>query len=75
MAEVVNIHYAKTHLSRLLMKVREGAEITIAKAGKPIARLVPVEPGRHRRPGGYGFQLGEEFFEPLPEGELKAWEE
>ena len=75
MAEVVNIHYAKTHLSRLLTRVLEGAEITIAKAGKPIARLVPIESGQHRRPGGYGFQLGEEFFEPLPEGELEAWEE
>lgn len=42
MALQVNIHEAKTNLSRLLARVREGEEIIIAKAGKPIARLVPV---------------------------------
>jgi prevent-host-death family protein len=42
MREVVNIHEAKTHLSRLLERVRRGAVITIAKAGTPIARLVPI---------------------------------
>jgi prevent-host-death family protein len=42
MADSVNIHDAKTHLSRLLARVRRGAVITIAKAGTPIARLVPV---------------------------------
>lgn len=42
MSDVVNIHEAKTHLSRLLERVRRGASITIAKAGTPIARLVPV---------------------------------
>ena len=40
----VNIHQAKTHLSRLLQRVAGGEEITIARAGKPIARLVAVEP-------------------------------
>ena len=42
MADTVNIHEAKTHLSRLLERVRRGATIVIAKAGEPIARLVPV---------------------------------
>ncbi len=42
MAETVNIHEAKTHLSRLLERVRRGATITIAKAGEPVAVLVPV---------------------------------
>jgi prevent-host-death family protein len=41
-AESVNIHQAKTHLSRLLERVRSGAVVTIAKAGVPVARLVPV---------------------------------
>jgi prevent-host-death family protein len=41
-SDTVNIHEAKTHLSRLLERVRRGATITIAKAGTPIARLVPV---------------------------------
>lgn len=39
---MVNIHEAKTHLSRLLERVRRGAVVTIAKAGVPVARLVPV---------------------------------
>ena len=42
MADVVNIHEAKTHLSRLLERVRRGATITIAKAGTPIALLIPA---------------------------------
>ncbi len=54
MGEMVNVHEAKTHLSRLLERVRLGEEITIAKAGKPVARLVAVEgprpqEGRPRR--------------------------
>jgi prevent-host-death family protein len=41
MEKIVNIHEAKTHLSRLLERVRRGEGVTIAKAGRPIARLVP----------------------------------
>jgi prevent-host-death family protein len=72
--EIVNVHDAKTHLSRLLERVRAGAEITLAKAGKPVARLVPLTSGQPRAPGGLHFALGEEFFEPLPDEELEAWE-
>ena len=51
MAEV-NIHEAKTHLSKLLRRVSAGEEIVIARAGKPVARLVPVaEPPRPRELG------------------------
>ena len=42
MSDIVNIHEAKTHLSRLLERVRRGASITIAKAGTPVALLVPA---------------------------------
>jgi prevent-host-death family protein len=50
--EVTNIHEAKTHLSRLLERVAEGEEIVIAKAGKPVARLVPYkDPKPKREPG------------------------
>jgi prevent-host-death family protein len=42
--ETVNIHEAKTHLSRLVERVQAGEEIIIAKAGRPAARLVPMEP-------------------------------
>ena len=48
MPETVNIHEAKTHLSRLIARVLRGASITIAKAGTPVAMLVPV--GRKRAP-------------------------
>lgn len=41
----VNIHFAKTHLSRLLEQVRAGEPVTIAKAGTPVARLVPIPAG------------------------------
>jgi len=47
--ETANIHEAKTHLSRLLERVARGEEIVIAKAGKPIAKLVPYEAPRPRR--------------------------
>jgi prevent-host-death family protein len=48
-AEVVNVHAAKTHLSRLLEQVEAGQEVVIARAGRPIARLVPyVEVPRRR---------------------------
>ena len=42
----VNIHEAKTHLSRLVERVQAGEEIVIAKAGRPAARLVPIEGAR-----------------------------
>jgi len=45
----VNIHEAKTQLSRLLKKVAEGEEVVIARNGEPVARLVPVEPPRKKR--------------------------
>lgn len=41
---VVNIHAAKTNLSRLIDEVTTGGEVVIARAGKPVARLVPFEP-------------------------------
>lgn len=42
MSTIVNVHEAKTHLSRLLETVATGEEIVIARAGKPVARLVPM---------------------------------
>jgi len=67
--EVVNVHEAKTHLSRLLERVERGEEIVVARAGKPVARLVPVEPVPRRRPiGKYRGEIwvSEDFDEPLP---------
>jgi len=52
MAAQVNVHEAKTHLSRLLERVEAGEEIVVARAGRPVARLVPHSTGRRRRQPG-----------------------
>jgi prevent-host-death family protein len=67
---MVNIHTAKTHLSRLVNEVAAGEEIVIAKAGKPVARLLPFEPrSEPRRPGMMKGKIwiSEDFDDPLPE--------
>lgn len=74
MSTIVNVHEAKTHLSRLLERVRAGEEFILTKAGKPCARLVPLEPREERQPGLVKGRITDAFFEPLPEEELKAWE-
>jgi prevent-host-death family protein len=76
MALVVNVHEAKTHFSRLLEQAHAGQEIILAKAGKPYARLMPLAPTAGRRqPGRLAGRVGEEFFEPLPDDVLAAWEQ
>ncbi len=50
----VNVYDAKTQLSRLLESVEQGEEIVIARAGRPVARLVPVADARPRVPGRWG---------------------
>lgn len=70
----VNTHEAKTHLSRLLGEVAVGKEVVIAKAGRPIARLVPFKGAPRRRPGLAKGRVTGAFFEPLPEREIKRWE-
>jgi prevent-host-death family protein len=69
----VNVHQAKTHLSKLLERVAAGEEVVIARAGRPVARLVPINPKEPRRPGLAKGRLTEAFFEPLPADELDAW--
>lgn len=67
-----NIHEAKTHLSKLLQRVMNGEEIIIAKAGKPVARLAPIEPEAERRVPGSArshVEILPDFDEPLPEFE------
>lgn len=71
---IVNVHEAKTQLSRLLERARSGEEIIIAKAGVPWARLCPLEPLEPRRPGLLHGRVDDAFWEPLPEAELRAWE-
>jgi len=65
----VNIHEAKTHLSRLLEKVAMGEEVIIAKAGTPVAKLVPIKPARRRFKLGSAkgeFTVPDDFNDPLP---------
>ncbi len=52
MGQTVNVHEAKTHLSRLLEAVERGEDVVIARAGRPVARLVPVVPAPRRREPG-----------------------
>jgi prevent-host-death family protein len=68
------VHAAKTHLSSLLERVARGEEIIIARAGTPVARLVPVGPVE-RRLGFVAASIDDSFFEPLPDEELASWGE
>ena len=66
----VNIHEAKTHFSALLARVEAGEEVVIAKAGRPIARLVPAQSLAQRELGwdcGLNFWIAEDFDEYVPE--------
>jgi prevent-host-death family protein len=71
----VNIHEAKTHLSRLLQRVAAGEEVTIARSGVPVARLVAVEPEK-KRPLGFArgeVWVADDFDAPLPPDLLAAF--
>ena len=73
----VNIHEAKTHLSKLLVQVGEGEEIIIVKSGKPIARLIAIkERVSRRQPGSAKGQVtvAADFDAPLPEPILEEFE-
>ena len=72
----VNVHEAKTHLSRLLAQVEAGEDVVIARNGKPVAKLVQI---RERGQPIFGsmkglIELDDSFFDPLPEEELRLWE-
>lgn len=74
--KTVNIHEAKTHLSRLLRQVAAGEEVVIARSGRPVARLVPIE---RERPRALGTDRGlfcvpDDFDAPLPEDVLAEFE-
>jgi prevent-host-death family protein len=73
----VNIHDAKTQLSKLVEKAEAGRETVIARAGKPVARLVPLAPKiRTRTLGGLKGKLKvpADFDAPLPPGVIAAFE-
>ena len=72
----VNVHEAKTNLSRLLAQVESGEDVIIARSGTPVARLVRVQKRGKRQPDLFQGKIviPDSFFDPLPEEELKAWE-
>jgi prevent-host-death family protein len=78
--KMVNVHEAKTQLSRLLLRVEAGEEVIIARGGKPVARLVPLEAAKapQRIPGRLKGKCppipDSFFFDPLPEEDLRLWE-
>jgi prevent-host-death family protein len=71
----VNMHEAKSTLSRLIEAAEKGAHVIIARDGNPVVELVPVRPRAGRQPGTHPeLQVGPEFFAPLSEEELQGWE-
>lgn len=74
---VVNVHAAKTQLSRLIEQAIRGEDVVIARRSKPVVRLVPIErPAPKREFGTLKKRLvvPDSFFEPLPEQELREWD-
>lgn len=73
----VNIHEAKTHLSRLVKEAAKGREIVIAISGRPAARLVALEaaPAKKRKPGRLKgkIRIGDDFDAPLPDDLLRQF--
>ena len=73
----LNIHEAKTHLSKYLAKLKEGDVIVLCRRNTPVAEIRPIPIARRKpRPIGFakGFEVPPSFFEPLPEEVLEAFE-
>ena len=73
----VNVHAAKSQLSRLLDAAAAGEEVIIAKAGKPIAKLVAIEQKKERRKLGTlagQFRVPDDFDDPLPDEIVDSFE-
>ena len=77
MTFTLNVHEAQIQLIQLLKRARQGEEIIIAEAGRPVARLVPIDkPVAPRVPGSAAGQvvITNDFDTPLPESILEAFE-
>ena len=75
MPEVVNLYDAKAQLSRLIDRATAGEDVVIARAGKPLVRLVPVDGLGPREPGLLkGLAVPDALFDPLAEDEQALWE-
>jgi len=74
--KITNIHEAKTHLSRLIESVMAGEEVVIAKAGKPLVKLIPYQEDKQPRiPGGWQGKvtISDDFDEELPQNILASF--
>lgn len=69
----INVQEAKTHLSALLARVAAGERIVLARHGKPIAQLLPLDPSPRRQLGFLQGRVDDAFFESLPDDELERW--
>lgn len=77
MTTIVNMHEAKTHFSKLIERVRRGEEIIVAKAGKPVAKLLPIAQGAQVRVPGSArgkITMADDFEAPLPDDILGSFE-
>jgi prevent-host-death family protein len=74
MTRPVNVHEAKTQLSKLLERAHAGEVIVIAKTGEPYARLVPLVAPKPRQPGLLKGRVEDAAIGPLTEDELEVWE-
>ncbi|NMR29712.1 type II toxin-antitoxin system Phd/YefM family antitoxin [Crystallibacter degradans] len=70
-----NVQDAKTRFSELLNLVQHGEDVVIAKAGKPVARLVKIDPPTQRRLGFLKGTVPPDVLEPMDKEELDAWEQ
>lgn len=71
----MNVHYAKTNLSRLLEAVRQGEEIVISRAGTPVAKLIPFSAGTRQLGADKGLvSIADDFDAPLPPDVLSDFE-
>jgi prevent-host-death family protein len=73
--KIVNMHEAKTTLSQLVEQVENGEEVILARAGKPVARVVALRSSGRRTLGQWRgrVRMSDDFDAPLPETELAAW--
>ena len=77
MTQQINIHQAKTQLSKLIELIQAGEEFVIAKSGKPVARLIPIGKEKRKRKLGLldgKIKVPDDFNAPLPEEVITAFE-
>jgi prevent-host-death family protein len=74
MSTQMNVSEAKARLSELVSAAEQGADVVIARAGKPVVRLVPIEAPAKRQLGFLSVDIPDDFFDALGDSELAEWE-